>query len=355
MNEQTPTLLASPDDIVNFFQLTRDVIDTRLRRHATPVNGLRKFPATSQVNFLFEGTLHGREVIVKANYFRRSILHALQRFLVTGPLGFQAELECFESAGSDSGLLAEADALERLAAAGIPVPDVLARIPPSMIVLRKVPGEPIEDQPHSERITDRLANLLARIHDLPVGDETVANISIIGDDLHVADPNFNAPAIYPNVSSRVQDLVGEFQCDIMRVLHGDFKGNNVLLGPDGPVVLDPKMHRGHIYYDVGKYLVRAVIHATAVGNLHEAKVGLSLFLDRYAQAARCDRQVLEKRSLLFGLLETGRLVIAPPRPNAAILGRELTEIHAVKDGLLVALECALYSDNPPDITSLFNA
>jgi tRNA A-37 threonylcarbamoyl transferase component Bud32 len=104
-------------------------------------------------------------------------------------------------------VLAEAEAMEHLRAAGYPVPQVF-RVGPGEMVLARIDGPTMLDdlEAHPWRI-DRHARLLASLH----------------TDLHRIAP---FPGLRPHL------LPGD------AVLHQDLHPGNVILSPDGPVVID---------------------------------------------------------------------------------------------------------------------
>lgn len=355
MSETLPHEQAELQEQGAFFRLVQDMIESRLKDMSIDIEGLKPFLASSQVNFLFEGLLGQKEVIVKASYFHRSILFAFERFLLVGPDAFREELHQFDKAGSDSGLLEEAKALSRFIEAGIPAPRVITQLPPSLIVLEKVNGKTLDENEGADSEIGRLMEGISKIHRLAPGTEQAAEIRLSGNDVEIIDPNFHTPAVFHNVSNRLGAMLSEVQKEAQHVLHGDLKGNNVILSESGPVFIDPKLHRGHPYYDLGKFLVRSSISAASKGNQQAAYSFLSEALKRYAELEGRNPAALEERSIVFGLMEVGRILAASPRPHAEILGKELKTIAAIRERLLVTIDRAINTDKTVLLKDLFTA
>ncbi len=157
-------------------------------------------------------------------------------------------------------------------AAGVPVPEVVIdgsrsdALERPFMVVREVPGETIarkilRDDVHArarDLLPRQLAHAAARLHGIDasaieglVADDQVAQYRTVLDESGEAHPVFEAAFRWLEMN---RPPVGE-----QRLVHGDFRLGNVIVGPDGlAAVLDWELvHLGDPMEDLGWLCVRA--------------------------------------------------------------------------------------------------
>lgn len=93
----------------------------------------------------------------------------------------------------------------------------------------------------STEFTSQVAHFLVDLYKLTCGQDSIQQQFYAPDMIHALrlSPYFLATAEkHPDCADRFTDLVDMFEKNCVALIHGDFSPKNILMGPDGPVILD---------------------------------------------------------------------------------------------------------------------
>lgn len=192
------------------------------------------------------------DVVIKYHGTAAAEAHEVSRRLWAGPLGPG------RTAGDGTGETAAGDA------AGVPCPIAVAA-PSGLVITGFVPGPPAGRRgvPADPALTAAAAHLLARLHRTPVPSVSPAGRAVVPGPGATRGPwrVRDHRGILRSLWRKVSDLVPRDEATASRlgvvvalldrglalrpvhdeplvITHGDFSPRNVLLGPDGPVLID---------------------------------------------------------------------------------------------------------------------
>lgn len=336
-----------------FFNIVRNRINERLAQGKIKIDGLRIFSVASQVNFLFEGMMRQREIILKCNYFGRSILHSYEKFLEIGEDKFAEELKKYDTGVQNSDGMREEEAFANLKDAGVRVPDILASVFPDITIMEKINGTTLDENLGKQDLADELARNIARIHSSDAACKHQSHLHVSKGGYRIEDPNFNEPLAMSNAPRRILDIITEVQAEAKQLLHGDLKGNNILVDESGLAFIDPKMHRGYAYSDLGKFIMRTYVNGLHKKRLSEAHSFVARTVEKYRGYATREPIDLEERSIIFGMLELNKIIHAPRRVNIELLGSEMQVIFAFRKKIGTLIDSVLAQGEKIDLNCLF--
>lgn len=349
-----PLLNDRPENADAFFALVLDCIQRRLNDAGLKVESLKPLTVASQVNFLFEGTMDGVSVVVKASFFDRSILFTYEKFMMGDDKDFSHELDEYSLSTTKSLLGEERRSLEILSAAGIRVPTVMEFVSPNILVSEKIDGQTVETNLAGAIGTSGdLAGNLKAIHAISDSNGVESAVSFHDGKMNFNDPNFGRTLVLESeFANELEGFVLTIEGRGKKMLHGDLKTNNLMVDKDGRLVfLDPKMHRGYVSYDLGKLIVRGAIAGVRDGVKKVIEKFLVSTLENYATDGDADR--LEAEGMLLGLMEVSHIAEMPLRKNAVLLGRELEMLHSQRKQVRIAINTLLKQSKLP-IGQLFS-
>ncbi len=322
-----------------FFDLIQNYFTNMLDKHSIPVQGLRHINA-SHVNFVFECKINHKDIILKANFYGRSMLFAYEKFLDDGALGFSARLREYGEDDDKFEMLLEKQALNLLAENGVRTPPVKGFIYPNILLLEKLYGNTLDKEPLNELLSNRLTSILVLIHSIPppLGCRK-REIEIRDGVIVIKDPNFERILLFDRVAKNVTTAISSYtnrQC----FLHGDFKGNNIFFDGEKISILDPKPCVGIPHTDLGKFGTRLILTGRRK-DLPTIKHGLELMFRQYSQTFGFDARETEEVSVAMGLMELNHLLEQRARANIDILGHEILELYEIKPLVLYLSELVL--------------
>lgn len=154
------------------------------------------------------------------------------------------------------------------------------------------------------------AAILGDVHARTAGDAQVRDLFFDPDLFHALrlSPYFAATAdAHADVAEPLRALIGQFEANTLALVHGDFSPKNILMGPDGPVILDAECANfGDPAFDVAFCLNHLLLKRLFTrGSSEQLATAFDTFLTRYRQAVTWEpAEALEARisRYLAGLL-----------------------------------------------------
>ncbi|MEK7644856.1 MAG: phosphotransferase [Patescibacteria group bacterium] len=299
-----------------------------LKRNGVFVRNLRMVDS-SHVNYVFTCSFNGREAILKAGLFGRSMLFAYEKFLAAGPSVFSKTLDGGNMPCSND-IVIEVRSLRFLWDRAFRVPRILEFVGPNVVILEKIPGKCIDPGAFDKSFAEGLAKCIARLHQTEAPDNLKPRqISATSDSLIIEDLNFQQPMIARGLHSNIVELVSA-HLTMRNLLHGDCKDGNIIRDGQSVCLLDPKLCVGIPHVDLGKFMLRLLLSANRNG-LQKLTEGLVAFADQYSQIVGLRSVELQKTSVALGLIELEHLLSGPPRANIEILGPEMPMLYRQKN------------------------
>ena len=154
------------------------------------------------------------------------------------------------------------------------------------------------------------AAILGEVHTRTAEDTEVRDLFFDPELFHALrlSPYFAATAdVHADVAEPLRALMTQFDANPIALVHGDFSPKNILMGPDGPVILDAECANfGDPAFDVAFCLNHLLLKRFFTrGSFELLTSAFDIFLSRYRQAVSWEPvDVLEARTAryLAGLL-----------------------------------------------------
>lgn len=313
------------EELCDFIEVVKEYFTALFAERGICLHHLARLNV-SCVNFIFGCELDGKEGILKANLFGRSMLYAYERFQEVGAEAFKSLIANTENAVNAREIAREITELEFLRSLGVHVPAIRCVVAPVAMILERVEGETL-DYCFQDTHALRLVDALKKVHTSypPVGLSQRQYVCTQGV-LVVNDTNFTGPIVIPNISQKAASLIESYKGP-EGLLHGDFKANNVLVSKEELIFIDPRLCIGVPHADIGKFIVRMLL--TKARGRTDMCSALALFVRTYARQQGLDVWQAERLSILHGLVELVHLLSKPRRPNIDILGEEMPELYNI--------------------------
>ena len=154
------------------------------------------------------------------------------------------------------------------------------------------------------------AAILGEVHARTAEDTEVRDLFFDPELFHALrlSPYFAATAeAHADVAEPLRELIAQFDANPLALVHGDFSPKNILMGPDGPVILDAECANfGDPAFDVAFCLNHLLLKRFFTrGSFEQLASAFDIFLSRYRQAVSWEPvDALEARTAryLAGLL-----------------------------------------------------
>ncbi|SDS63861.1 Ser/Thr protein kinase RdoA involved in Cpx stress response, MazF antagonist [Actinopolymorpha singaporensis] len=249
----------------------------------------------------------------------------------------------FDDDTSPAASQAEAAAIEKARAAGVPVPEILlldtARIDGTefpVMVQRTVPGRPLSDvinqlaERQRHDVLVEIGGLIARINGINVEDEPDWQTAMAADLAHryanrdkIIDGGFS-PAQFDRMLDLLQGYVRDFPCNRWVLCHGDLSPKHIFVTADGSSGAGVRVSG---VVDFGDWKAGAPVHDLAVLRVRGPLLDLTPLLHGYgAPTDQAYRRQLDLHTLLIAL---GSLEIGVDEQDQACIERSRHQIRTL--------------------------
>lgn len=337
-------------------KIITEYVEEAAKEQGILLTDIRSIHVPSQVNFLFDGLVNGKEAIIKVNFFDRSMLYTYEEYVRLGCDAFKVYIYKNKNKVKNT-IQDEKESYKRLLSLGVNTPQVYAFIKPNILVLEKLQGETLKDILNQSRDIDKdkieeLVIQLLKIHRVK---NKAFNHSIIieGDEIIFSDSHLKKNIRYTNVHKNISQYISKIIHEEQSLIHGDFKLNNLFIDKNIIKLIDPHVHFNNLYTDIGWLTIMAFIFAKARNKVDSVYKFMQMFYKIYAERSAISIKELEELSIIMGFLQINNLLLRERRPKVEILGDEMPDMYKLQSSLLKSHEAVITNGNLINLKQLF--